>query len=40
VVPPEAGRPQLADLYALLEELEMRTSLADARRRYEQPELF
>lgn len=40
VVPPAVGRPQLADLYGLLEELEMRTSLAEARRRYEQPELF
>jgi DNA polymerase-1 len=40
VLPPAAGRPKLPELYALLEELEMRSSLAEARRRYEQPELF
>jgi DNA polymerase-1 len=40
VLPPEAARPKLTELYALLEELEMRSSLAEARRRYEQPELF
>jgi DNA polymerase-1 len=40
VLPPAAARPRLPELYALLEELEMRSSLAEARRRYEQPELF
>ena len=29
-----------AELYRLLEEMEMRTALAEARKRYEQPELF
>jgi DNA polymerase-1 len=35
-----AGRVRLEELLALLEELEMRTALAEARRRYEQRELF
>ena len=40
ILPPAAGRAKLPELYAILEELEMRSSLAEARRRYEQPELF
>ncbi len=40
ILPPTAGRAKLPELYAILEELEMRSSLAEARRRYEQPELF
>ncbi len=35
-----AGRVRLEELLALLEELEMRTALAEARQRYEQRELF
>lgn len=31
---------QAAELYRLLEEMEMRSALADARKRYDQPELF
>ncbi|MBK8475676.1 MAG: 5'-3' exonuclease [Opitutaceae bacterium] len=36
----EAGQPAVAELRRLLEEYEMRTAAEDARRRYEQPELF
>ena len=36
-VPPP---PQPAELFRLLEEMEMRGTLAEARRRYAQPELF
>jgi DNA polymerase I len=32
--------PRVQDVFALLEELEMRTCLSDARKRYAQPELF
>jgi DNA polymerase-1 len=39
-VPPEKPPPRPAELYRLLEEMEMKTALADARKRYEQPELF
>lgn len=35
-----AGQPAVAELLGLLELYEMRTAAADARRRYEQPELF
>ena len=36
----EPGQPAVAELRRLLEEFEMRTAAEDARRRYEQPELF
>ncbi len=36
----EPGQPAVAELRRLLEEYEMRTAAEDARRRYEQPELF
>jgi DNA polymerase-1 len=31
---------QVTELYRLLGEMEMRTALADARKRYDEPELF
>jgi DNA polymerase-1 len=40
VVPLEKPAPQLAELTRLLEELEMRSALTEARERYTQPELF
>jgi DNA polymerase-1 len=36
----EPGQPAVGELRRLLEEYEMRTAAEDARRRYEQPELF
>jgi len=36
----EPPAPQPAELFRLLEEMEMRGTLAEARRRYTQPELF
>jgi DNA polymerase-1 len=39
-VPTERPEPQPGELFRLLGELEMKTALADARARYEQPELF
>ena len=40
VVPVERPSPRLAELCRLLEELEMKSALAEAQRRYGQPELF
>jgi DNA polymerase-1 len=40
VVPLEKPAPQLPELTRLLEELEMRSALVEARERYTQPELF
>ena len=40
VIPPEKPAPRLADLYRFLEEMEMTGTLKEARRRYDQPELF
>ena len=40
VVPLEKPTPRLLELTRLLEELEMRSALAEARERYTQPELF
>ena len=39
-VPAEKTAPQLAELLRLLESFEMRSTLAEARKRYQQPELF
>ncbi len=39
-VPAETTAPQVGELYRLLAELEMKSTLAEARARYEQPELF
>jgi len=40
VVPLEKPAPQFAELARILEEMEMRSTLAEARERYGQPELF
>jgi DNA polymerase-1 len=40
VVPLEKPAPQLPELTRILEEMEMRSALAEARQRYTQPELF
>ncbi len=37
---PEHTAPRPAELFAILERMEMRSALADARGRYGQPELF
>jgi len=39
-VPTERPPAQPAELFRLLEEMEMKTALADARKRYLEPELF
>lgn len=39
-VPAERPEPRPAELFRLLEEMEMKSTLAEARRRYSQPELF
>ena len=39
-VPAEKTAPQVGELFRLLAELEMKSTLAEARARYEQPELF
>jgi DNA polymerase-1 len=40
-VPPlEVSTPRLAELFLFLEEMEMRTTLSEARRRYTEPDLF
>jgi DNA polymerase-1 len=40
VIPLEEGKPKHEELYKLLEDMQMRSTLAEAQKRYGQPELF
>jgi len=40
VLPIEVGKPKHAELYKLLDDMQMRSTLAEAQKRYGQPELF